>query len=161
MATCPICGDYEGSSQQVQAHISAKQDGSHKGKTGREYAAQIEGGGNGETIQLGGPESGESIRTGNGRNGNIQSGQKKGQQGRQASQNGQPRPGPETRGTSQDVPQIACEKCERKVAYPELMPYKMTCPGCGRKLELRDAAEAMEKKADEKGKDETVETLEV
>lgn len=139
---CPLCGDYEGSPQQVQAHISSKNDDAHKGKTGREVLNN----------QQNGQQSGQ------------QSGQQNGQQRvRPPSQDSQQtaRPGRETRGTALDVPKIACKNCGRKVAYPELMPYKMTCPGCDRTMKKRDAAEAMEEKADEKGKDETVETVEV
>jgi len=73
---------------------------------------------------------------------------------------GQPdsRPGAETQGTALDVPKVACKKCERRVKYPEMMPYKMTCPDCGRTMKKREAAEKLEEKADEKGKDETVDT---
>jgi predicted RNA-binding Zn-ribbon protein involved in translation (DUF1610 family) len=70
------------------------------------------------------------------------------------------RPGAETQGTALDVPKVACAECGRKVKYPEMMPYKMTCPECGREMRKREAAEELEKKADEKGKDETVDTQE-
>lgn len=70
------------------------------------------------------------------------------------------RPGKETQGTTLDVPKFACKKCGRQVKYPEMMPYKMSCPDCGRTMKKREAAEKLEQKADEKGKDETVETVE-
>jgi len=71
------------------------------------------------------------------------------------------RPGKETRGTALDVPKVKCKGCGRRVKYPEMMPYKMTCPSCGREMRKREAAEILEEKADEPGKDETVDTTEV
>lgn len=140
---CPLCGEYEGTSQQVQAHISSKKDSAHKGKTGREVLNGQESGSKPGQNGQQGPTGNPSGRPAAGSNG---------QQGS--------RPGRETRGTALDVPEIACKKCGRKIAYPELMPYKMSCPGCKREMRKRDAAEKMEEKADEKGKDETVETVE-
>ena len=121
--TCPLCGEFDGSTSEVQAHISAKQDGEHSGWEGHDVLKD--------------PEKAMDV------------------QGEKAS-----RPGKETEGTALDVPGIACKECERPVKYPELMPYKMTCPGCGRTMRKRAAAEKMEEKADEPGKDETVETVE-
>lgn len=139
--TCPLC-DYEGSRKQVEAHISAMGDDAHKGKTGREVLNN----------QQNGQQQPQKPQ---------QQGQHRVRPPSRDSQQQTARPGKETRGTALDVPRVACKNCGRKVAYPELMPYKMTCPGCDRTMKKRDAAETMEKKADEKGKDETVETVEV
>jgi len=59
------------------------------------------------------------------------------------------------------LPEVRCGNCQREVKYPELMPFKATCPGCGRKIREREAFEALEKKADERGKDEQAEPVEV
>ena len=45
MATCPICEEYEGKPEQVEAHISSVCDDQHKGKIGKEFASVIEAGG--------------------------------------------------------------------------------------------------------------------
>lgn len=71
------------------------------------------------------------------------------------------RPGEETQGTVLDMPEIKCKGCGRRVKYPELMPYKMTCPKCSRTMQKRDAAEQKEKEADEIGKDELAEPADV
>lgn len=121
--TCPLCGEFDGTVPEVQAHISGKSDKPHQGKAGDDV--------------LKNPAKAMEV------------------QGEKAD-----RPGPETTGTALDVPKVACKKCGREVAYPELMPYKMTCPGCGKEMRKRKAAEEMEEKADEKGKNELVEPVE-
>lgn len=120
--TCPLCGEFDGSTSEVQAHISSKKDADHAGQVGEDVLKD--------------PEKAMEV------------------QGEKTA-----RPGKETQGTALDVPELACKNCDRKVKYPELMPYKMTCPECGRTMQKRKAAEKMEEKADEKGKDETVETV--
>lgn len=121
--TCPLCGEFDGTVSEVQAHISSKKDKPHEGKVGNSV---LKDPAKAEEIQ------GETVE----------------------------RPGKETQGTALDVPKIKCKGCGRPVKYPEMMPYKMTCPDCGREMRKRNAAEKIEKKADEKGKDETVETTE-
>jgi predicted RNA-binding Zn-ribbon protein involved in translation (DUF1610 family) len=121
--TCPLCGEFDGSTSEVQAHISSKKDVDHSGQVGDDVLKD--------------PEKAMEV------------------QGEKTE-----RPGKETQGTALDVPKLACKGCGRKVKYPELMPFKMTCPECGREMRKRGAAEKMEEKADEKGKDETVETVE-
>ena len=121
--TCPLCGEFNGTVPEVQAHISSKKDPDHAKAVGDDVLKD--------------PEKAMDV------------------QGEKVA-----RPGEETRGTALDVPKLACKNCERPVKYPELMPFKMTCPGCGREMRMRKAAERMEEKADEKGKDETVETVE-
>lgn len=71
-------------------------------------------------------------------------------------QNGQQndRPG-KAEGKKGDLPSIECSGCGREVKYPELMPYKATCPDCGREIRKRSAFEETEKQADEPGNDET------
>jgi predicted RNA-binding Zn-ribbon protein involved in translation (DUF1610 family) len=71
-------------------------------------------------------------------------------------QNGQQsdRPG-KAEGKKGDLPPIECSDCGREVKYPELMPYKATCPDCGRVIRKRSAFEETEKQADEPGNDET------
>lgn len=60
-----------------------------------------------------------------------------------------------------DLPNIECQNCRREVKYPELMPYKATCPECGRTIRKRAAFERVEEQADEDGKDELAEPKEV
>lgn len=162
-ASCPICGDFEGDPQSVQAHISAKQDEAHRGKTGREFAADIENGGkNGQQTATKPPK----VESG----GNVAPSPGGRQNGQQAPENGHANGnengkvsnrGGRSRGTTVDIPPIACKECGRKVKYPELMTYKATCQGCGRTIRKRKAFERIEQQADEKGKDELAEAKEV
>jgi len=41
-ATCPLCRDYEGEPESVEAHISAKTDPTHRGETGSNHREEIE-----------------------------------------------------------------------------------------------------------------------
>lgn len=155
-ATCPLCGEYEGSPQQVQAHISSKKDAEHKGRYGREFedklnpqaGSQQKGQQQGETAVQKTQGSSPSKETQS-----TQAGQQSPQTGQQA-----PPRGGRARGTTVDMPDIECEKCGRKVKYPEMMPYKASCAGCGKEIRKREAFEKIEEKADEKGKNELVES---
>jgi predicted RNA-binding Zn-ribbon protein involved in translation (DUF1610 family) len=124
--TCPLCGTYEGSVESVQAHISSKNDEAHKGRVGRDVMKDPD------------------------RQGTPQSGQQETPQSGQQSD----RPGM-AQGKEGELPPIECSGCGREVKYPELMPYKAKCPGCGQKIRKRDAFEETEKQADEPGNDET------
>lgn len=64
-------------------------------------------------------------------------------------------------GKANDLPEVKCRHCGRVVRYPEMMPYKATCPGCQREIRKRQAFERLEEQADERGKDETAEPKEV
>lgn len=64
------------------------------------------------------------------------------------------RPG-KAEGKEGELPPVECKNCGREVKYPELMPYKATCPDCGKEIRKRDAFEETEKQADEPGNDET------
>lgn len=116
--TCPLCGDYEGSAESVQAHISSKNDPAHRGKVGPDVMKN--------------PDREEMPQN---------SGQKA-------------RPG-KSEGRAGELPPIQCSGCGREVKYPDLMPYKATCPECGRTIRKRSAFEETEKQADEPGNDET------
>jgi predicted RNA-binding Zn-ribbon protein involved in translation (DUF1610 family) len=117
--TCPLCGEFDGSLEEVQAHISSKKDKAHKLKAGREVLSQ--------------PPRGHQS----------------GQNGQQEERAGQ------AEGKQTELPAVACEGCGRRVKYPELMPYKMSCPECGRTMRKKKAAKETEKQADEPGNDET------
>lgn len=39
--TCPLCGDFEGSAESVQAHISSKNDEAHKGQVGKGLLTEL------------------------------------------------------------------------------------------------------------------------
>lgn len=41
VATCPLCGDYEGAPASVESHVSAKTDDLHKGEVGRAWRDAI------------------------------------------------------------------------------------------------------------------------
>lgn len=41
LVTCPVCGQYEGKPESVRAHISAKRDEAHSGKTGFDYDSEL------------------------------------------------------------------------------------------------------------------------
>lgn len=155
MATCPVCEDYEGSPQQVQAHISANQDKPHKGKIGREFESEIQ---QSESGQQAGQKAKPSTN-----GGQAVPATKDRQSGQQSPQNGKevPHRGGRSRGTTVDLPAIVCKKCGRKVKYPELMTYKASCQGCGRTIRKRTAFEQIEQQADEKGKNELAEAKEV
>lgn len=40
-ATCPVCNEYDGAPQQVQAHISGSSDELHQDRLGRDYENEI------------------------------------------------------------------------------------------------------------------------
>ena len=145
--TCPLCGDYEGTHQQVQAHISSKNDDAHKGKVGHNVLVAPEG-------QQQGRQQPQAPQGPNGQQNGAQAGQNGQQDGRKK------RPG-RARGKEGELPDVQCKNCGRAVKYPEMMPYKMSCPECGRTMRKKKAAKQIEEKADEKGKDETVDTAEV
>ena len=64
------------------------------------------------------------------------------------------RPG-KAEGKQGELPPVECSGCGRDVKYPELMPYKATCPECGNQMRKRSAFEEIEAQADEVGNDET------
>ena len=44
-ATCPVCGEFEGAPQSVEAHISGSTTGAHQGALGEEYRGALSGAG--------------------------------------------------------------------------------------------------------------------
>lgn len=40
--SCPLCGDYVGSPESVESHISSKVDSAHQGEVGRAYRDDLE-----------------------------------------------------------------------------------------------------------------------
>ena len=46
---CPLCEDYSGPQSSVEAHISRKTDGAHKGEVGRLYRDELHAGATDET----------------------------------------------------------------------------------------------------------------
>lgn len=124
--SCPLCGKFSGNASEVQAHISSKNDQAHKGKQGKDVIVNPD--------QPKPPESGKKSESKNG--------------------NDKERPG-EAQGEKDERPDVECEKCGRKVKYPELMPYKASCPECGHKMRQKDVWEEVERQADEPGNDET------
>lgn len=146
--TCPHCKEYEGSGSEVQAHIMSKKDSDHKGKTGSRVL-EMQSGGRGDRGQAG-SGNGKKAGPGDGNGGKSGSG----------SAGDQPRGG-RAAGRTGDVPEVKCQNCGRRVKYPELMPYKASCPGCDSQIRAREAFERLEKKADEKGKNELAESYEL
>lgn len=142
MVECPLC-DYSGTKREVQAHISGKRDSAHRGFSGADFEGYFGGRGTGENGQ-----------------GKSQTADKSGNESKDTGshENGSSRP---SSPSGNGLPEVRCKKCGREVKYPELMPYKATCPGCGRTIKERDAFEKLEKKADERGKDELAEPAEV
>jgi len=134
--TCPLCGTYEGPVESVQAHISSKSDEAHAGKVGTDVMMNPD------------------------RRGMSQSGQQNDRQG--MAQNGQQsdRPG-KAQGKQGELPSVECSNCEREVKYPELMPRKAKCPGCGGNIYKKSMFKEVEKQADEPGNDETKGTKKV
>lgn len=128
--TCPLCGSYEGPVESVQAHISSKNDEAHAGKAGRDVVTNPDRQGTPQNSQ-------QNARPEKARNGQQND-----------------RPG-KAYGKEGELPPIECSTCGREVKYPELMPYKATCAGCGNTIRKRDAFEETEKQADEPGNDET------
>lgn len=165
MVECPLCGEYEGSPQQVQAHISSKKDDAHAGRYGREFEGEL---GVGEGGQKGAesPQKADGGQPGESAPESKKGGQQSQESGQKAKQSGSmavsaPGRGGRSVGTTVDLPELRCGECGRKVKYPELMTFKATCPGCGREIRKREAFEELEKQADEKGKDELAESKEV
>jgi len=137
MVKCPLC-DYEGTEKQVKAHISGKSDPVHKGFVGDDfegYFADRRGDSQKETVD---EDSTNSLTA-------------------------KPTDSLTDRDREKEngLPEVRCKSCGRCVKYPELMPYKATCPGCDEEIREREAFETLEKRADEIGKDELAEPVEV
>mgnify|MGYP002760910291 CR=1 FL=1 len=64
------------------------------------------------------------------------------------------RPG-KAQGDTDELPNVECGECGREVKYPELMPYKASCPDCGFEMRQKRVFEETERQADEPGNDET------
>jgi len=58
-------------------------------------------------------------------------------------------------GKQGELPSVECSGCGREVKYPELMPSKASCPGCGKRMYKSSAFTQTEEQADEPGNDET------
>lgn len=155
---CPLCGEYEGSPQQVQAHISSKKDALHEGRYGREFEDELNRQANGQQAGQERQSASKSQSKGTAQNTgqNTPTGA-----GGQATGQQAPHRGGRAKGTTVDLPNIECKECGRQVKYPELMTYKATCPGCGHTIRKREAFEELEEQADEKGKDELAEAKQV
>jgi len=147
MVQCPLC-DYEGTGREVNAHISGKSDRTHKGFVGEDFEGYF-----------------EDLQT----NVELDPSSANGEEGNQtqpSKTDGKNRSQPsktegKNRSKENGLPEVRCSSCGREVQYPEMMPYKATCPGCGEEMRERDAFEQLEKKADERGKDELAETAKV
>ena len=147
MVECPLC-DYSGTVREVKGHISGKADPAHQGFTGRDFTGYFEN--DGKTS--GGSRA---VTPEKGKNGSNGAGNGGSNGNKSNSSNGK------NTATGNGLPKVQCKKCGREVKYPELMPYKATCPECGRGLREREAFEELEKKADERGNDELAEPVEV
>jgi predicted Zn-ribbon and HTH transcriptional regulator len=136
--------DYSGSVREVQAHISGSRDDIHSGLSGADFNGYFGKNSDGKEIE-------KRIKsTENGNGSSEESGSENGEtesQSRNVNGNG--------------LPEVRCKNCGREVKYPELMPYKARCPSCNKMIRERDAFENLEEKADERGKDELAEPVEV
>jgi len=123
---CPLCGKFSGKPSEVQAHISSKNDQAHRGKEGKDVIVN--------------PDDQK---------------QQEGAAGKRSeSEKNKQRPG-RAKGEKDERPDVECDNCGRPVKYPEMMPYKASCPECGHKMRLKEVWEEVERQADEPGNDET------
>lgn len=146
MVKCPLC-DYEGTEREVKAHISGKSDSAHKGFVGDDFEGYFAARRNGDSGVDGSSQNTDGKKSGSKSTDSLTEGDR----GR----------GGKRRVKSNGLPEVRCGSCGREVKYPEMMPFKATCPGCGTQMREREAFEKLEEKADEPGKDEFAEPLEV
>mgnify|MGYP006277635043 CR=1 FL=1 len=158
MVKCPLC-DYEGTEREVKAHISGKSDSAHKGFVGDDFEGYFAARRNGDSGVDGSSQNTDGKKSGSKSTDSLTEGDRgraAGSAARSSKSSGGKR-----RVRSNGLPEIRCGSCGREVKYPEMMPYKATCPDCGTEMREREAFEKLEEKADEPGKDEFAEPVEV